>query len=44
MWDKRDWEQFYDLAQGGWQRLPPPSTAVTWTETRLTAFASARRA
>jgi hypothetical protein len=24
MWDKRDWEQFYEIAQRGWQRLPPP--------------------
>lgn len=24
MWDKRDWEQFFDKAQLGWQRHPPP--------------------
>ena len=24
MWDKNDWAQYYDIAQRGWQRLPPP--------------------
>jgi hypothetical protein len=24
MWGKRDWEQFYDIAQRRWQRHPPP--------------------
>jgi hypothetical protein len=24
MWDKDDWVQFYDIAQRGWQRHPPP--------------------
>jgi ribosomal protein L13E len=24
MWDKRDWEQFFDMAQRPWQRHPPP--------------------
>ena len=24
MWDKHNWEQFYDIAQRGWQRRPPP--------------------
>jgi len=24
MWGKHDWEQFYDIAQRGWQRRPPP--------------------
>lgn len=24
MWDKHDWEQFFDLAQHRWQRHPPP--------------------
>jgi hypothetical protein len=24
MWDKHDWEQFYDIAQRAWQRRRPP--------------------
>jgi hypothetical protein len=24
MWDKHDWEQFFDRAQHRWQRRPPP--------------------
>jgi len=24
MWDKRDWEQFFDIARHPWQRHPPP--------------------
>jgi ribosomal protein L13E len=24
MWDKHDWEQFFDIAQSRWQRRPPP--------------------
>jgi hypothetical protein len=24
MWDKHDWEQFYEIAQRRWQRHPPP--------------------
>jgi hypothetical protein len=24
MWDKRDWEQFFEIAQRRWQRHPPP--------------------
>ena len=24
MWDKHDWEQFFDNAQRLWQRHPPP--------------------
>ena len=24
MWNKHNWEQFYDLAQRGWKRRPPP--------------------
>jgi len=24
MWDKHDWEQFYDIVQHRWQRHPPP--------------------
>ncbi len=24
MWDKHDWEQFFDITQRRWQRHPPP--------------------
>jgi hypothetical protein len=24
MWDKHDWEQFFNIAQHRWQRRPPP--------------------
>jgi ribosomal protein L13E len=24
MWDKHDWEQFFDITQSRWQRRPPP--------------------
>ena len=24
MWDKHDWEQFFDIVQRRWQRRPPP--------------------
>ena len=24
MWDKHDWERFFDIAQRRWQRRPPP--------------------
>jgi ribosomal protein L13E len=24
MWDKHDWEQFFEIAQRRWQRHPPP--------------------
>jgi hypothetical protein len=24
MWDKHDWEHFFDITQRGWQRHPPP--------------------
>jgi hypothetical protein len=24
MWDKHDWEQYFDIAKRRWQRHPPP--------------------
>ena len=24
MWDRQDWEQFFEIAQRRWQRHPPP--------------------
>jgi hypothetical protein len=24
MWDKQDWEQFFEIAQCSWHRHPPP--------------------
>jgi hypothetical protein len=24
MWDKQDWEHFFEIAQCSWQRHPPP--------------------
>jgi hypothetical protein len=35
MWDKHDWEQFYDITQRGWHRLPPPRPVAPSGANRL---------
>ena len=35
MWRKHDWEEFYDIAQHGWQRLPPPWPVAPSGATRV---------
>jgi ribosomal protein L13E len=35
VWDKRDWEQFFDLAQRPWRRRRPPRPVVPSAGNRL---------
>ena len=35
MWDKRDWQQFFDIAQRPWRRHRPPRPIAMSTENRL---------
>ncbi len=35
MWDKRDWHQFFEIAQRPWQRRRPPRPVVPSGTNRL---------